>query len=535
MRTSPHIATTLQILMGTSILILFSHVQTSWAWTAHPFNQATPSERAKRLSRMSAQDIIKHFDSSQTQITPGLSVGSALINRNLTSQDLKAVETWLVNQLRLDKHNIWIHYHLCVTYLKMRQTEYRSYLWPDHHDHYLQKAIQMAYQTSLLNSQHLLSHLALAQVAFQLGDGDKSLDALNQIHKTHRPLIADSYILYSQMISSLSTNQTAEIARFLHSLSHHNDLSPLITTQILITIKDHLSAEQIIRFINQQQAKHHSSWAGLWAIAKGIHHHQYGDSIVAETLFETAFQQGWGGCDLALNYASLIFKKDSQKTKEILSFQWCGPDHLDSQWFLALSFFYNNEHKQAIRIFSKYLITVHQTAPQAADDRLDLITQIYRQHNQSAPLTDLLTNLSNQIPELTHIHAQLAEITGLNNQPKIAQQHWLNALAFEPHNHHYHHQLGRCYEATSDLHAALNSYQRSYQLNHFHSSKQRGQKLYHMALIHVKLNQHSHALAMLKLAIKYDPHLKKAAQTTEKFHNLKHHIQSSQLSDEISF
>ena len=521
-----------------SIATHHSYGQSAVSNSDHSSRFSNPTSQIKDLTALQHLDlnqILQKFSSPQTTIAGGISLGSYLIHQEeLSKSALTQIEAWLVNQLRFTPTDIQTHYYLCITYLKISRTQPKSsLLWNNYQNHYFQKAIKLAYQITLLDSNHLFTRLIAAYIAFYLGDPQGALITLKAINHQHknRPIIAESYHLYSQIINHLPANQLTELTRFMKIINSQNFLPPTVYAQIINRVLIHLPHEEALQWIRhkhqtvatQQQSQWRGALAYLYAKAYLLHGYEH----KAQQLFEQALSTGWHNSDLTLSYSSIIFKTQPHKIQQLSQFQHhLGGNRLDTQWdqqwYLGLSYLYLRQYHRAATTVTNHLISVYLHTPQAAQAKLMLITKIYQSQNLAHELIKLLQQLTIHLPQLTNIHALLAEVYTHTNQPQLAQKYWHNALIFAPTNHHYHYELGLSYKQSGHLNAALAAFQMAY--THNPSQQISGAlQLFQIASLQAQLGQAHQALTNLYQAIQWNPQLRSMALNHQNFAQLKTH------------
>lgn len=467
--------------------------------------------------------------------TAWLSLGTYLMSHDLSPVDLAQVEAWLVRQLSHQPNDPWLHYHLTLNYLKLSFTQPgSSQLWHNHKDHYFQKAMQLAYQITLLNPNHLLATLATAQIGFYLGDLQGALSQLKALHRTHHPMMGEALLLHSHILELLRVNQAEEILWLVEQPGWHQ-LDPTIYAHITHKLIPYLSLDQTLRWLDQHEPTQASSqdWSAVMAYLKGKAYFVHGYNHEAQALFARALAAGWKNLDLTLSYSAMMFTTEPQIVRRLAQIAFPLEDHQlvstwSQPWFLGLSYLFTHQYKQASAIFKDHLQGSHMHAPHMTYDTLTIIAQMYTTQHAAGELTELLEQLRIELPQLTQIHALLADVYKQAQRPELARSYWQNALTFEPTNHHYHHELAHNYLAHGDLHQALSSFQLALRY-HPQPRPDSAPDLLQIASLQAILGQSEQALSNLHKALLWKPELRSRARTNKSFDSLKTHPTFKQL------
>lgn len=494
------------------------------------------------LQHLPLHQIIQQYPVSRAPMaaessTAWLSLGSYLISHELSPADHAQVEAWLVRRLSHQPDDLWLHYHLCLNYLKLSFTQLgSSQLWHNHKDHYFQKAMQLAYQLTLLEPNHLLATLATAHIGFYLGDLQGALTQLKTLHHTqgHHPMLGEVFLLHSRILELLPMNQSQEILWLLQQPGWQR-LAPAVYAHITHKLIPYLPLDQTLQWLERHKQAGEASdrWPAVMAYLQGKAYFVHGYHQEAKDLFALALASNWKNLDLTLSYSAMMFTTEPQIVRRLaqINFPLASHKHLSTwsqPWFLGLSYLFTHQYKQASVIFTDHLRKVQANAPQMADDTLTIISQMYTAQHAFTELTELLEQLRIKLPQLTQIHALLANIYKQTQRPVLARLSWQNALTFEPTNHHYHHELAHNYLAQGDLHQALSSFQLALSY-HPQPRPESAPDLLQIAGLQAVLGQSQQALSNLHRALLWQPELRSQARTDKSFDSLKAHPTFKQL------
>ena len=266
--------------------------------------------------------------SPSTNILDNMSLAHYLLQRASSHHELYHLERWLLNYLKNHNSDPWIHFHLCVFYLKKMELhqDFRSSVWGDQYEENLHQALQMAYQISLLDKNHPLSQLALAHIAFSLGDLSDTWSYLQKLPLHPESSLKESYYLQSQLLPYLIEEFPQLSHRFLLLLNHEKDLSGEVYAHLAKPLLLKLPLDHSLALLKQKKDSQNTQAKEIGTeslLALKAHLYlEHGYYSLSSEQFKEAYQQGWRDPSLYLGYSSLIFHQAPRTAISFLDEFW---------------------------------------------------------------------------------------------------------------------------------------------------------------------------------------------------------------------
>ncbi len=427
--------------------------------------------------------------------------------------ELNDIQETLVHQLHVDPYDALVHYHLCLYYLK------RYAITVEHsvinrnmplHAGYLNKALQMAQQTELLddslyNKKHKhLGVLALGYISFTIGEFDDAQKIAALLSQS--PLYRESYFLKSSLLASKPEHNISQNLDFLKEIS----TDPVMDTKMFLFLASPLmitanTAQHLQLIAHLKDSPHHA--AATFLLAKAFL--RLNQHSAARATLKRAFKAGLQSRKAQLAYIAITLPDDPYQALNTLS-SMDSDDDPDINQVLklkGLAWQHLSQSDKANSYLLQSLKHITQNQPHRAQKALESLYTYHQNHDMKQGMISLLHLLTQQLPQLTTSHFMLGSLY-LQLQPhkKDAINHLNDALALDPDNALTYAHLGLAYYHLKSYTQAKKAFFAATQLNPKNAINH-----YNVACIHAILGESQLAIHKLKEALKLNPKLKEMA------------------------